>query len=126
MPMHPRSAAERDEVVHDAPRRRPLRVRSSSTNRSVTTPRRSPERSGSISDGAEAEHDVVDGADDEQRVVACEQRAVRVGERFGPRFALEPDRAALHHRQLRAHHVRKLDDPRDVVLAGGPAGFHVR
>ena len=75
--------------------------------------------------GAEAEHDVVDGADDEQRVVAFEQGAVRVVERFGPRFALQPDRAALHHRQLRAHHVRKLDDPRDVVLAGGPAGFHV-
>ena len=45
-------------------------------------------------DGAEADDDVVDGADRQQRVVAREQRAVGVVERFGPRLAFEPERAA--------------------------------
>ncbi len=52
-------------------------------------------------DRAEAEHDVVDGADDEQRVVAREQRVVGVGEGLGPRLALEPQRAAAHRRRAR-------------------------
>src|SRR5437773_1851719 len=74
---------------------------------------------------AEPEHDVVDGAHYDTRVVSREQRAVRVLEWFGPRFAFHPEVATTESRELGAHGDRELDDGRDVLLAGGPAALHV-
>ena len=69
-----RAGVDADALVHAAVRRRasftiasptPTARASSSTNRSVTTPRRAPERSGLDEHRAVADDRVVDGADDD-------------------------------------------------------------
>jgi len=76
--------------------------------------------------GTEAEHDLVDRADDDAGVVVGKEVAVCLVEWFGPRVTLEPRGTAFHRRQLGAHQTSKLDNARDVVVAGAPAPFHVR
>ena len=63
---------------------------------------------------AVADHDVVDGADDDEGVVARDERAVRIVEGLGPRVAGEPEVAAAHRRELGPGQAGELDDTRDV------------